>query len=214
MEDTQAEAVLDPAIEVDEQLPFDPGAIPEELLENEEFMAAARKAQSGQYDHTFFEIFEDQLESSLAATQGDLTIEVADSILKAWPWIRYVDLELYLGYRSRMLSEAIIALQENFPKPRELLFLENAKDWESHRDAYIEIMVAWSVLNNKWYQEWKTLKFNDRKKAILHCVIADLTYIILGPDGMVEKFRYLADFEITPEEAEDIQARIKELSDE
>jgi hypothetical protein len=216
---TEEALVADPALEVDEQLPFDPSALPEELLNNELFMEAAKRAHTGQYQHTFFEVFEDQLEGSVAATEAELTVEVADSILKAWPWLRYVDLELYLVYRSRMLRELLSALVETYPLDREVLFAQNADDWKLHREAYMELMVQWTAINNKWTKEYQGLRLGDRKKAILHCVIADLTYITLGPDGMVEKFKYIAffdhpDWAITKEESDKMQARIKELSDE
>ena len=215
---TEEALAADPALEVDEQLPFDPSAIPDDMPE--ELQQAFRNAQTGQYEHTFFEIFEDQLEGSLVATEAELTVEVADSILKAWPWLRYVDLEMYLAYRSRMLRQLLAALAESYsPKDRDKLFKENVDDWKLHRKEYMELMVLWTVINNKWTKEYQGLKFNDRKKAVLHCVIADLTYITLGPEGMLEKFQYIAhfnseEFAVNADEALKMQERIKELSDE
>ena len=215
---TQEALEADPALEIDEQVPFDPSAIPDDMPE--ELQQAFRNAQTGQYEHTFFEIFEDQLEGSLVATEAELTVEVADSILKAWPWLRYVDLEMYLAYRSRMLRQLLVALAESYsPRDRDQLFKENVDDWKLHRKEYMELMVLWTVINNKWTKEYQALKFNDRKKAVLHCVIADLTYITLGPEGMLEKFQYIAhftseEFAVNADEALKMQERIKELSDE
>jgi hypothetical protein len=212
---------LDPALEIEEQIPFDPASLnpfPEGDPRNmPEYAEAMRKASLKQYDHTFFEIFQDQLNGSLAATEAELSIEVTDSIMKAWPWIRYTDIPLYITYRARMLRECIAALEASFPKPEEILFKENVDDWKSHREAYMDLWARWTAVNNRWTLEWQKLSWGDRKKSLLHAVVADLTYIILGPEGMIEKFNYLADFDnpeyiVSAEESLKVQARIQELT--
>jgi len=216
---TEEALAADPALEVEDQTAFDPSLIPPDLTEDELFASAQQKASLKQYDHTFFEVFEDQLEGSLAATEATLTVEVADSILKAWPWLRYVDLDMYLSYRSGMLREAIKILHDSYPKEREKLFKENVDDWKLHRKAYMELMVQWTALSIRWGRRYEALKLSDRKKAVLHCVVADLMYIIVGPEGMINKFQYLAyvdhpDYAVTAEESIAMGERIKELSDE
>jgi len=211
--------IKDPTIEVEDLKPFDPSLTVPPEFETEEFMQnAIRNSERRQYDHTFFEIFEDQIMGYLEPTEQPLTIGVAHSIMTSWPWFRYSDIEMYLVYRKRMLKEVLAELEASYPKPREELFKENVDDWQHHREAYLELMARWAALNNKWSDEWAKLKLTDRKKAILHAVVADLAYLTVSDDGMIGKFQYLVDFDnpkyiITAEEAIAMDERIKELSD-
>jgi len=223
VEDYDPNKILDEALEVEEPKPFDPSNLeafdPDDIRNDPDFQRAMANAQKKQYDHTFFEIFEDQIEGVLFATKSDLSVEVVDSILRQWPWFKYYDVEPYIIYRVRMLEEALHELRESFPKPREVLFKENIDDWQLHREAYMDLMVRWTALNNRWGIEWGKLRFNDKKRSILHAAVADLVYLTLGPEGMIEKFQYLVDFDnpefmVTDKEREEMQVRIGELSGE
>jgi hypothetical protein len=216
---TEEALAADPTLEVDEPTPFDPSAFESDEEMAEMFAEAQRKAALKQYDNTFFEIFREQLGQSLKATEGEMTVEVADSILKAWPHLRYVDLEMYLSFRKRILQSLIDDLESTYPKKQEKLFTENVDDWRLHRKAYIELMILWTVRNNLMHKEYAGYKFNDRRKAVFHCVAADMTYITLGPDGMIQKFEFLADFDnpefaITADETVYMMGKIRELSGE
>jgi hypothetical protein len=223
VEDYDPNVIDDPALEIEEPKAFDPSNLeafdPDDIRADPDFQRAMANAQKKQYDHTFFEIFEEQIEGILRATEAPLTVEVADSILRTWPWFKYYDIEPYLVYRVRMLKEVLHELHESFPKPREILFKENIDDWQQHREGYIELMARWTALNNRWAVEWTGLKMGDKKRSILHAALVDLVYLTLGPEGMIEKFQYLLDFDnpefiVTEKEQEALGERIRELTGE
>ena len=188
----------------------DQDATPEEIANDPDFQDAVRKAQAGEYDHTLFEMWEDMIDKSVEATFGLLTIPVADSIMRQWPWLNYADIEGYLLSRRRRLIETKESLQEAYPKPQELLFQENENDWEIHKESYIDVIFNWTVLTNSWAAEWAEMPISDPAKAIEHAAISDVSMLITGPDGYITQMQHLANFEVTNEEGEALNARIAE----
>lgn len=180
-----------------------------------EFQEAVRNAQLGQYEHTIFEIWADILDAAIEQVSGPVTIALADGLLRQWPWLSYADLPGYLTARKKLVQQALDTLIAQFPKPGELLFQENVDDWEIHKDAYIDVIVAWTRLSNVWSTEWESTALQDPSKGLMHAAVADATSLLINPStGLVEQLRNLAGFLITEEESESIRTRILGEDDE
>ncbi|QKY80406.1 hypothetical protein SEA_PABST_48 [Microbacterium phage Pabst] len=189
-----------------------------EFPQSPEFLEAARKAQVGQYDHTMFESWRVVLRQMISVCEAGITMPFADGILRQWPWLRYADLEGYLLSRKRYLEEAIEVLEAQFPKAEEELFQENVDDFVEHKDAYIDVIVAWTRLSNRWTAAWDAIpvKSNSRK-ALMHAVVADVSALLINPkNGLIENLRNLAGFHdvMTEADGEDLIYRINAEVDE
>ena len=189
----------------------------EETTEEAElsFEDAMRTAESGQYEHTLFQMWESMLDEGVMMTENGVSIPAADSILRSWPWLKYEELDTYMDNRRLLLLETKEALQSCYPKPTELLFQENVDDWTVHKDAYLDVIVAWTHLTNRWAEDWAEIPIIVPLKGIQHAVIADTTALILGRDGFIEQMRNLHGFDITDEEGAELTKRlVGEVSDE
>ena len=173
------------------------------------------KAGSGQFDSTMFEMWDQGLDRAIFQTEQPMSIPLAHSLLKQWTWLRYKDLDQYNKSRLKKLKEAKEVLHACFPKPVELLFQENENDWEIHRDAYIDVIVEWTRLSNKWEAAWGEIPLTRVDKGIEHATVVDITALLINPNfGLVESIRELAGFDITEEDRASIEARINGVSDE
>ena len=176
--------------------------------DNPEFAEAIRKAQLGVYDSTLFQMWKEGLENLIEGTRGVLSINTADALLRAWPWLKYHDLESYLENRARYLEEGHKVLLDVLGSDIEDIFAEAKDDWKLHKELYIDVIVRWSAMTNNWARAWTRLPIRGATKGVMHAVIADVTSIFVGPNGYVENVRNLAGFEITEEEGKDIEDRV------
>lgn len=192
---------------------------PDEIIELDEYeerdefpegwAEQVQNAQQGQFELTLFEAWENVLENAILQSEENLTIMTADGIMRQWPWLAYHDLPSYLTLRVSQLKRALVALQECYPKPPELLFQENVDDFTEHKEAYIEVIVAWTNLCNKFADEWKATPITSKMKGVIHAVTADTTALLIHPhNGLVENLSQLAGFNITEEENEAMLARL------
>lgn len=186
----------------------------QDVQDSKEFQDAARKAQSGQYDHTLLQMWEETLDIAIRQAQEPLSLVVANSLLKQWPWLSYADLDIYLQERLLKLQEARKILTDAYPVPRDELFDAlneyNVDDWAKNSDAYIDVIVGWTRLCKEWENTWETISLVDPIKGIAHAVIADVTSQLLHTqNGLVENVRNLAGFEFSPEMQEEVQTRIE-----
>lgn len=185
------------------------------LQENPQLREAIRNAQLGQYEHTLFEMWEDILDEAIRQVSNGVSIPLADGLLRQWPWLRYKDLPQYLTERRKLLEEAKTLLQQCYPKPAELLFQENNGDWEEHKDAYIDVIVAWTRASNAWAEQWDLIPLSRPDKGIMHAVIADMTTLLIHPSkGLAEQMQNLAGFDITESDSEALSNRIAGVDDE
>ncbi|UQT01731.1 hypothetical protein SEA_MORRILL_46 [Microbacterium phage Morrill] len=191
--------------------------VEQELQDTPEYQAAMRSAQTGQYDHTLLQMWEEILTEASLQVSGVVTLPLADGLLRQWPWLRYKDLPQYFQTRHKMLQEALEVLRLQYPsdKSREELFAENVDDWELHKDIYLDVTVAWTQLANHWSDQWEEIPLHRGDKGILHASVADTTALLINPNsGLVEQMRNLAGFVISPEESAKMQARINGVEDE
>jgi hypothetical protein len=193
----------------DEQILLD-----EEQEEGLDFAEAIRRAESGQFEHTLFEMYEDMIQQGIKGLQGPLNLPTANSILRSWPMIKFSELRLYLKRRETRLQEAYQTLQDIYDGKKEQIFLENVDDWEVHKDLYIDLIVEWTKLTNEWAEQWMTMSDN-RSKVVEMAVLMDLQAVILGEEGFVTQMRNLYGFNITEDEGAEITRRlVDEVSDE
>ncbi|QNN98096.1 hypothetical protein SEA_FEDE_48 [Microbacterium phage Fede] len=201
-------------IPVIEDLPDDI-EVDDDIQSSPEFMEAVRRAQTGQYEHTMFEMWEDILFEARAQVDGAVSIPLANGLLRQWPWLQFKTLPEYFKRRLQCIDEAIEILHANYPKPAELLYQESAGDWELHKDAYIDVLVAWTQLSNHWSDQWEEIPMTRPDKPIMHAVVSDMTALLINPStGLAEQLRNLADFNITEEESEEMHKRIAGVSDD
>ena len=182
-------------------------------FEADDLSEAVKKAETGRFDHTLFEIWESILEEALLQSQT-LTIPYADALLRQWPWLRYPDLDKYLEIRSVFIREATDTLRSCYPEDKtiEQLFSENEDDWTYHKDIYLDIIVAWTRLCNAWAEVWKN---SDTDRPVFHAAVSDMTALLINPQmGLVENVRNLAGFEISEEDGAALTERIKDTEDE
>ncbi|QQO39337.1 hypothetical protein SEA_CRUNCHYBOI_51 [Microbacterium phage CrunchyBoi] len=190
----------------------------EAFRKSPEFLDAVSKAEKGQYDHTMFESWRVVLRQMISVCEAGITMPFADGLLRQWPWLRYVDLEPYLRYRKTYLQEAISVLEAQFPKPEAELFAENVNDFVVHKDAYLDVIVAWTRLSNRWTDAWDKISVqNQNRKALMHAVTADVSALLINPrSGLIENLRNLAGFHdvMTDADGEDLIFRINAPVDE
>lgn len=187
----------------------------DDIRDSPEFRDAVRKAQLGQYDSTLFEMWEDILEEAKRQVAGNVSIPLANGLLRQWPWLSFKHLPDYFKARHQMLEEALDVLKSCYPKPQELLYQENEDDWNLHKDAYIDVIVEWTKLSNFWSDSWEEIPMNRPDKAYKHAAVADMVALLVNPSsGLVEQMSNLANFQITEEESEVLQKRIAGVDDE
>lgn len=162
---------------------------------------ALRNAQLGQYENTMFKMWDEFLQGAIRQASDPLTIPFADQVLRQWPWFKYYDIPVYLTYRQQFLQEALDVLRGCYPRPMEELNLENVDDWKRHKDEYLNVVVEWTRLSNRWASKWYDTPLNKPAKAILHGVVSDVTALLINPkNGLVENLRNLADFHVSDDE--------------
>ncbi|QDF16999.1 hypothetical protein HWC33_gp46 [Microbacterium phage TinyTimothy] len=183
-----------------------------------EFLEAQRKASTQQYDHTMFESWRVVLQQFVMVAEHGITLPLADGILRQWPWLRYADLTSYLQYRAVYLKEAIRVLEAQFPKPEAELFQEAEDDFIRHKESYIDVIVAWTRLTNRWVDIWdKVDPKSQSKKGVLHAVTSDLSALLINKElGLIENLRNLHGFNenMTEEDGQELIARINAPTDE
>jgi hypothetical protein len=180
-----------------------------EPLTSEQFAKAQANSVTGQYETTLFEMWHEYLEVAIQQAEEPLSMVVANGLLRQWPWLRYFDLPGYLATRTTYLHKAMRVLEECYPKPAELLYLENEDDWERHKDDYIKVIVAWTVMTQDWNEAWMAIPLNKPQKGVVHAAAADAIAMILNTDnGIIEWMRNLAGFNITEAEGADMMERI------
>ena len=189
--------------------------VDDDIQDSPDFREAVRKATVGEYDHTLFEMWEDVLEEAKRQVSGNVSIPLANGLLRQWPWLTFKHLPDYFKARAKMIDEAIEVLKSCYPKPQELLYQENANDWNLHKDEYIDVIVAWTQLSNHWSDQWEEIPMNRPDKAYMHAAVADMVALLVNPNtGLAEQMRNLANFQITEEESEALQKRINGVDDE
>ena len=190
----------------------------EEFQRSPEFVEAVRKGQLGQFDHTMFEAWENVIQGFISVCERGITMPLADGLLRQWSFLRFSDIEGYLVSRQRKLEEALETLRRCYPKPAEDLFKENVEDFRLHKDAYIDVAVAWTRMSNRWVAVWDAIPLkNHGQKAVQMAVVSDLTALFINPErGLVENLRNLADFHdiMTEEDAAKMLDRINAPEDE
>lgn len=211
--DNEFKLIPDPNIEIEDDDETDAG-----FPQSPEFLEAVRKGQLGQYDYTMFESWRVVLRQFITVCEAGLSMPLADGLMRQWPWLRYTDLETYLNARKVYLQEAIRVLEAQFPKPEEELFQENVDDFIIHKDAYIDVIVAWTRLTNRWTAAWDRIPLQAQsRKAVMHAVTADVSATLINPQtGLIENIRNLAGFHeaMTEEDGEDLVFRINAEVDE
>lgn len=176
---------------------------------------AIRRASLGQYDHTLFEMWEDILNEAKAQVSGNVTIMFANGLIRQWPWLTFKDIGHYFTARHNMLVEALESLEACFPKPAELLYQENEDDWALHKDAYIDVIVAWSQLANNWNDQWENLPLDHPLKGVRMAAVADMSALLVNPStGLIENMSNLAGFDISEEETVELQKRVAGVDDD
>lgn len=195
-------------------LPIIEETLEEDIQDSEEFKNASRKAHSGQYDVTLFEMWDNILSEAVAQCEAKPDINLTFNLLRQWPFLKHEDIEPYLAQRLEMLLEAIEVLDAQLPMDRDKLFDkdgdENVDDWEKHGEAYWNTVIEWTRLVFGWAEIWKEIPFSDPSKPILQAVTMDLSHMLIDSRaGLVEHISNLAGFEATEEMQAEFKARIE-----
>lgn len=158
------------------------------------FAAAAQKAEEGVFDHTLFQMWKETLLNMIEGTKGKITMNTADNILRAWPWLNHEDLPLYLELRRQHLNQALDQLVLSFePLSEEALFKRNLGDFKRNKEQYRELIARWTFLQNNWQVEWAELPVDKPVKRISHSVIMDVSIILVGGHGLLVELNSLKD---------------------
>lgn len=181
-----------------------------------EFAEALASQASGEYEHTLFELWDKALESTIKGFHEDLSMEWADSMLRGWPYLSMEDLPGFRDVHVARLEGVRDLIISLYPKPAKHLYRENVDDWGKHKDAYIDVIVEVTKLTNEWVQEWLALSFDNPLKRLDMVSITIANAMLMGQGNFINQVEYLSGFEITDEEGEAIDARIRgeEVTDE
>ena len=185
----------------------------EDLDEGLNFEEAVRKAESGQFENTLFQMWEAALEQGIHALHSPLNLPTANSILRSWPMLGFDDLRAYLDRRATRMQEVYDRLQTVYNDDKERIFAENADDWELHKEEYISTIVAWTQLTNEWAEEWMEME-DSPAKLVEMTVLMDLQALLMESECFISQMRDLHGFLITDEEGEQITKRLIGVSDE
>jgi hypothetical protein len=185
----------------------------EDLKEGLNFEEAVRKAASGQFEHTLFEMWEQAIQTGIRGLQSPLNLPTANSILRSWPMLKFKDIKTYLHRREVRMAETLDVLQGVYGDNKERIFTENVDDWAVHKDLYIDTIVVWTELTNTWAEEWMEME-ESPDKIVEMAVIIDMQSLLMEGEGFISQMRDLHGFNITEEEGENITKRLIGVSDE
>jgi hypothetical protein len=170
---------------------------------------AMEKAQTGQFESTMFQMWDETLQIAINQASEPLSVSVALGLLRDYPWLRHKDLPMYLKERIGMLEEAQRVLRKCFPKPAEELYLENKDDWTEHEAAYHSVLVGWTRASNRWHRRWEAIPLHRPDKGILHAVVLDASSLIIHPQvGLFTNVREMAGFAFSDAQHNANQVRI------
>ena len=187
----------------------------EQIAADPEFAQAFRNAQNGEFATTLFEQWDVTLTQLIDDIQKPMSMTFADAVMRQWPWLTYEGVKLYQEAHQVRLQSILDALRECYPKPAKHLFKENVADWEKHKPAYLDVLVAWTKLSSTWPDEWQSIPLDDLLgKGAEQASITVATALLLSDNGLIENIRNLAGYEITDEEGAELDERISGVSDE
>lgn len=188
-------------------------ANPLEGLVTEDAMAAA---QRGEFQHTFFEMWENVIGHHIRATESPLTLEVAASILTAYPWLEHSDLLAYRQHRLSLLRESLVVLQSLFKDMdhKKKIYKQNKNDWTVHKDLYLQLAADWNNLTVEWGDEWSKNAMLGTPDGVSHAAIGDISAFLLNDDyGLITGIKNLKDFSISPEDREKLNEMTGQTSE-
>lgn len=170
---------------------------------------AMEKAQTGQYESTMFQMWDETLQIAINQAKAPLSVSVALGLLRDYPWLRHKDLPMYLSERVKALEEARRILQKCYPKDAIELYAENQNDWELHEEAYHSVLVGWTRASNRWHRRWEAIPLSRGDKGILHAVVLDASALIIHPQmGLFTNVREMAGFSFSDAQHNVNQVRI------
>jgi len=207
--------MTDAPIELPE-MELDPDIVEEESnpMDNPEMQEAIAKAQTGRYESTMFQMWDETIQIAINQAKQPLSVSVALGLLRDYPWLKHKDLPMYLAERIKMLEEALAVLRRCYPKPAEELFLENKDDWAEHEQAYHSVLVGWTRASNRWHRRWEAIPLHRPDKGILHAVVLDASALIINPQvGLFTNVREMAGFSFSDAQHNVNQQRIAAESD-
>lgn len=183
----------------------------EQLQHDPDFAEAFRNATAGEFSTTLFQMWEQTLDLLITDIQLPMSMDFADAMLRQWPWLTYEGVRLYQDFHYQRLNQIRDTMIACYPKPSKHLFKENVADWEKHKEAYIDLLVAWNRLVNSWVAPWQEIPVEHTQvKAAEQASITLCKVMLVSANGFLEQIRHLADYEITDEEGAEIDERIAE----
>jgi len=198
------ELVADPDIELEDENP----------MNRPEMQEAIQKAQTGQYETTMFQMWDETLQVAINQAKQPLSVSVALGLLRDYPWLRHKDLPMYLAERVKMLEEALRVLRKCYPKDPIELFAENKDDWKEHEQAYHSVLVGWTRASNRWHRRWEAIPLTRGDKGIIHAVVLDASALIIHPSaGLFTNVREMAGFSFSDAQHNANQVRISAETD-
>ena len=194
----------DPAVPVTPEDLFDVAAEAENIAEPGRIFKA-----------TFFEMWERALQNMLEGTKAPLELIIAQQIMDAYPWLKHEHLRPYRAARAHYLQRALDMVDLVLVGQKEKVFKEAEKDWELHKQLYIELMAKWNHLVVGWGNGWSLAAEYDGEGGgpdpVEHAAIADVSTLLLNEQsGFIEGLRNLRGFSFDDED----RALLLKLSEE
>jgi len=187
----------------------------EQLAADPDFAEAMRNATAGEYSTTLFQMWEETLDLLIKDIQLPMSLGFADAMLRQWPWLNYEGVKLYQERHLIRLTGIKDVLVSCYPKPAKFLFKENVADWDKHKEAYKNLLVAWTRLTDSWVEDWNAIPLDQPLlKGAEQASIQLSTTMLISQNGFLEQIRHLSGYEISDEEGAEMDERITAVDDE
>jgi len=195
-----------------------PALLEDIIGEDPKLAEAFARAQQGLYDTVLLEMWEAQLIDEITGHRELASMSLYENFMTTWPWLGYGNIEKTRMILAELTEESLATLyeaidyaaaQETPPRSREEVYQSAEDDWNLNRHIYEEVIARWSALANVWGDRWQYS--NMRDKPIRHVATAIATARTIGPNGLMEQMRHLANFDFTVDDQERLRARVYEL---
>jgi hypothetical protein len=193
-----------------------PIAQEEFLNDNPEFADAFAQANTGVYQHTVLQMWEDQLTNEMVGWNEPPTMDTYQSFMENWRWVGYHDVPKIRRILSKLtvetlneLEEAIEYATQDSKETKAEIYADPEHDWVANKDIYFEVIARFTALPNKWGTEWHFAPAKDQPN--MHVAIAIIVNRIIGQQGLAEQMRHLKDFDVSEDEGNALNERVLEI---
>lgn len=159
-------------------------------------------AQAGRFQHTMLEMWGTALTNVIHSSRAPISIEIADTILRAYPFLTHENVNQYRAARADLAEKALEHLESILGKNKEKIFKETENDWALHQDMYIDVIGGWVLLTNQWGSDWSDEAMESTPNPVTHAAIGDIATMLLDQtNGLMQGIYNLEGFDWSDENA-------------